>query len=64
MFTITFLDEEMTKTKVIDLDELYNFDINNLFQLKSFGILKSGLNLSFFKIQNLNCSNFVIRKDN
>jgi hypothetical protein len=25
MFTITCLDEEMTKTKVVDLEQFYNF---------------------------------------
>jgi hypothetical protein len=29
--TIALLDEEMTKIKVIDLDELYNFVIDDFF---------------------------------
>jgi len=31
MFTITFLAEEMTKIKVLDLDEFYNFGIHQFF---------------------------------
>jgi hypothetical protein len=30
-FTITLSDEEMTKIKVIDLDELYNFVVDDFF---------------------------------
>ena len=33
MFTITSSDEEMTKIKVVDLDELYNFGIHHFFSL-------------------------------
>ncbi len=29
--TITLSDEEMTKIKVIDLDELYNFVVDDVF---------------------------------
>ena len=29
MFTITLSDEEMTKIKVVDLEELYNFGIHH-----------------------------------
>ena len=50
--------EEMTNTKVVDLDELFNFDIYHFFQLKLFGVLKSCLKLHFFEIQILNRSNF------
>jgi hypothetical protein len=52
MHTTTLLDEEMTKIKVVDLDELYNFIVNDFFSLKSFAISRSFLKLSFFKIQN------------
>ena len=31
MFTITLIDEYMTKIKVVDLDELYNFGIHHFF---------------------------------
>jgi hypothetical protein len=31
MFATTLLDEEMTKTKVIDLDEFYNFGNHHFF---------------------------------
>ena len=31
MFTITLSDEEMTKIKVVDLDELYNFGMHEFF---------------------------------
>ena len=31
MFTISLSDEEMTKTKVVDLDDLYNFGIHHFF---------------------------------
>ena len=31
MCTNTLLDEEMTKIKVVDLDELYNFGIHHFF---------------------------------
>jgi hypothetical protein len=29
--TITLPDEEMTKTKVINIDELYNFVVDDIF---------------------------------
>ena len=44
MFATTLSDEEMTKIKVVDLDEFYNFGIHH-FKLKSFGISKFGLKL-------------------
>jgi hypothetical protein len=31
MFTTTSSDEEMTKIKVVDLDEFYNFYVNDFF---------------------------------
>jgi hypothetical protein len=31
MFTITLLDEEITKIKVVDLDQFYNFYVHNFF---------------------------------
>ena len=31
MFTITLSNEEITKIKVVDLDELYNFGIHHFF---------------------------------
>jgi hypothetical protein len=30
--TITFLDEEMTKIKVVDLDQFYNFVVDDFFK--------------------------------
>jgi hypothetical protein len=37
--TTTLSDEEMTKIKVLDLDEFYNFYVHD-FQLKSFSVPK------------------------
>jgi hypothetical protein len=31
MSTSTLSDEKMIKIKVVDLDELYNFDVDNIF---------------------------------
>jgi hypothetical protein len=31
MYTSTMLDEQITKIKVVDLDECYNFYVNNVF---------------------------------
>ena len=44
--TVNLSDEEMTKIKVIDLDELYNFVVDDFFQLKSFSFTKCCLKLS------------------
>ena len=38
--TNTLSDEEITKIKVVDLDEFYNFYIHAFFQLKSFNVSK------------------------
>ena len=57
MFTNTLLNEEVTKIKVVDLDELYNFGI---YCLK---VSKSYLKLPFIEIQILNYTNFVKWKD-
>jgi hypothetical protein len=43
----------MTKIKVLDLDEFYNFYVHD-FQLKSFSVPKWHLKLLFFEIQNSN----------
>ena len=57
----TLSDEEMTKIKVVNLDEYYNFYVHD-FHLKSFGMSNSCLKLSFLKIQNLSCSHLVTWK--
>ena len=36
--TTTISDEQMTKIKVIDLDEFYNFYVYDFFKLKSFNV--------------------------
>jgi hypothetical protein len=38
--TLTLSDEEITKIKVVDFDEFYNFYVYDFFQLKSFNVLK------------------------
>jgi hypothetical protein len=52
-------DGEMTKIKVVDLDDFYNFVVRDSFILKSFVIQKFYSKFSYFKIQFLNCSNKV-----
>ena len=47
----TLSGEEMTKIKVVDLNQFYNFYVHDFFQLKSFDISKRRLKLSFFEIQ-------------
>ena len=51
---ITLSDEKMTKIKIVDLDEFYNFYVHDFFQLKSFTTSKYCLNLLFFEIQIFN----------
>ena len=64
MFTITLSDEEMTKIKVIDLDELYTTLVFITFLAEIFWCFKILLELVIFlKFENLNCSNFVKRKE-
>ena len=60
---ITLSDEEMTKIKVVDLGEFYNFVAGDFCSRKSFVVSKSYLKFSFLKIQNLNCSNQITWKD-
>jgi hypothetical protein len=52
--TTTLSDKEITKIKVIDFDEFYNFYVHNFLQLKLFNISKWRLKLLFFEIQNSN----------
>jgi hypothetical protein len=54
--------EKMTKIKVVDLDELYNFRVHDFFHLKSFLVSKSCLKFLFFEIQILNYLNKVTWK--
>jgi hypothetical protein len=52
----------MTKTKLVDLNEIYNFVIDDLFIEKSFMVSKSYLKFSQFRFQNF--SNKLRWKDN
>ena len=53
-------NEEMTKIKVIDIHELNNFCTHHFLCWNQFG---SQILVSFFKISNLKCSNFVKWQD-
>jgi hypothetical protein len=44
------LDEEMTKTKIVDLNKFYNFVVYNFFHLKSFSLLKFGLKFLYIEV--------------
>ena len=44
------LDGEMTKTKVLDLNEFSNYVVDNFFHLKSFNVPKFCLKFSYFEI--------------
>ena len=35
--TVTLSDEQMTKIRVVDFDELYNFDVDDFFSRHHFG---------------------------
>ena len=61
---ITILsDEEMTKIKIVDLDKLYNFGSHH-FSAEIIWCFKISLeHVIFLKFKNLNCSNFVERKE-
>ena len=50
----------MTKIKVIDLNELYNFVVDEFFSLKSFSISKMLFEVVIFSNSNSNCSKNVI----
>ena len=54
MLQISLSDEEMTQIEVIDLDELYNFDIDDFFSWNHLifeNVIWSCLNLKFkFKL--------------
>ena len=63
MFTITLLDKEITKIKVVDLDELYIFDIHHFFGWNHLVFQNLVITCHFFKFKKLNCSNFVKRKE-
>ena len=63
MFTIILLDKEITKIKVVDLDELYNFGIHHFFSWNNLMVENLVITCHFFKLKKLNCSNFVKRKE-
>jgi hypothetical protein len=53
MCTNTLSNEEITKIKVVGIDESYNFSIYYFFQNISFRVSKFGLNLSLFKFSQM-----------
>ena len=59
--TITFLNEEMTKIKVVHLDELYNFHVHDFF-IWIHLVFQNVVWICLFYIQNLNDSNRVTWK--
>ena len=63
MFTNTLSNEETTKIKVVDLDELYNFGIHHFFSWNHLMVENLVRTCHFFKFENLKCSNFVKRKE-
>jgi hypothetical protein len=62
MCTNILSDEEMTKIKVVDLDEYYNFYFHYFFSSNNLVSQKCCLKLSFLEIQIFNCSNKVTWK--
>ena len=56
--TLTFTHEDMTKIKVLHLDELYNFHVHD-FSYEFIWCFKMLFEFAFFYIQNLNGSNRV-----
>ena len=58
--TIALSDEQVTKIKFVDLDGLYNFVVDDFFQLKSFTNKIFYLKFSKFEFQISNYSNRVI----
>ena len=64
MCTKNLSNYEITKIKVVDLHELFNFGIHYFFNWNDLGVSNFGSNLSFFKFQNLKGSNLVKWQDN
>ena len=59
MLKNTLSDEQMTKIRIVDLDGLYNFVVDDFFQLKSFTNKIFYLKFSNFEFQISNCLNRV-----
>ena len=63
MFTNTLSNEETTKIKVVDLDELYNFGIHHFFSWNHLMVENLVRTCYFFKFEKLNYSNFLKWKE-
>jgi hypothetical protein len=59
----TLLNRQMNKIKVKDLDELFNFSIHHFFRWNHLEFKNLVWSCLFLKFQNLNCPNYVTRKD-